>query len=274
MRRIGPGRQRGLHVRHAFGAALVAALGCVTVNVYFPVAELKNAAEEIVNEVRPESVSEPAPEPRADSTPGGAAGSGEGQKDADAKPLRGAVRRRLERADALGERRGTGVLAAFAVALPSLATAAAADDGGQAKDGKAAAGDKKVELEVSTPVIKKIREALKKRYPRLLPYYEKGAIGEGHDGYLALRDAEALNLKEKREVQTLVLEENADRKNLYTQIARENKIDDARVKDIGLLFSEEWRKKSKVGWWIEPVKGKWEKKKPEEKKKPGEKPGK
>ena len=41
-----------------------------------------------------------------------------------------------------------------------------------------------------------------------------------------------------------------------------------RIADIGLLFSEEWQKKSRSGWWIEAEKGKWVRK-PEEKKEKG-----
>ena len=67
---------------------------------------------------------------------------------------------------------------------------------------------------------------------------------------------------------TLVKAENADRKSLYTTIARESKIADAKIKDIGRLFSRSWQKKSKTGWWIEVKKGKWVKKpKPVEKSK-------
>ena len=41
---------------------------------------------------------------------------------------------------------------------------------------------------------------------------------------------------------TLVKAENADRKNLYTTIARESGIADAKIKDIGRLFSQSWQK--------------------------------
>jgi len=127
--------------------------------------------------------------------------------------------------------------------------------------------DKKIELDVKSPVIKKIKETLKARYAKLIPFYEKGAVGEGKDGYLALRETDSLSLKEKRDVQALVTQENEDRKNLYTEIVKSNGIEEVYIERVGRLFSQEWQKKSKTGWWIESAEGKWEKKPKEEKKK-------
>jgi len=203
--------------------------GCVTVHLYFPEAEIRSAAEEIVNEARPDGIEGAEAPPREAGPDEGQAESGEG---ADATRLRGSVR-----------------LAAFRAEEEPT---------------------KKVEIDISSPVIKRIRESLKKRYPKLLPWYEKRVYGEGRDGYIALRSVEGLSLKEKKDIQTLLADENADRKNLYTEIARENEIDAERVADIGLLFSEEWQKKSRPGWWIEVEKGKWVRK-PEEKKEKGKK---
>ncbi len=207
---------------------------CITINLYFPVAELREAAAEIVNEARPDVVSAPpdAHERRSNAPEGGAQGG--------SPP---------------GEKKTSGAI----LSIFRLSTAHAEERKEEKKDAK------KIQLNITTPVIKKIRETLKARYPKLLPFYEKGAVGEGADGHLALRDTDGLGLKEKRDVQALLKEENEDRKNLYTQIARGNAIEDSRVPDIGKLFSEEWQRKSKAGWWIEKEKGKWEKKGKEKK---------
>jgi uncharacterized protein len=214
-----------------FGApgCCVILAGCVTVHLYFPEAEIRNAAEEIVNEARPDGIEGAEAPPEEPRPAEGQAGSGGG---AEAPRLRGDIR-----------------LAAFRAEEEPK---------------------KKVEIDISSPVIKRIRESLKKRYPKLFPWYERGVYGEGRDGYIALRGVEGLSLKEKKDVQTLLADENADRKNLYTEIARENEIDAERIADIGLLFSEEWQKKSRSGWWIEAEKGKWVRK-PEEKKAKGKK---
>jgi len=234
--------------------------GCITINVYFPVAELEEAAEAIVKDVRSgegegggapsgtEGTSaDPATEPTAGEPGIPVEAGGPGEEEAQREP-------------SLPGRAGRGLLALFA-----LPTAHAAPPGDEEGEGKGA--DKgKIKIDISTPVIKGIRETLKKRQPKLVPFFENGALGEGWDGYVALRLTEGLSLKEKRDLQALLKEENDDRKNLYTEIARENEIEATRVADIGALFAAKWQETSKTGWWIEKEKGKWIKK-PEDKKK-------
>lgn len=201
-------------------------LGCVYVNIYFPENEVRDAAEEIVKEVRPD-------EPSSEST----------------ESTQGRAR--------LAPSRGADRLAAFL--LPTAHAAPPADE-------KEKKDDKKFNLDVSTPVIKKIKEALKKRYPELVPFYEKGALGEARTGYLVLKDAAGLSLKEKRDAEALLKADNDDRKNLYKELGRANQIDEANITKIGEIFSAEWQKKAKPGWWIETEKDKWVKKaKPEAK---------
>jgi uncharacterized protein YdbL (DUF1318 family) len=219
--------------------SLVAAtcIGCIEINIYFPETELREAAEEIVNEVRPDVVSVPAPN--------GSSGDATQAPSKESAPPAG------------GEKDETTSGILFSLLGPRIAVAE--EKQGEKPDSK------KIEIDITSPVIKKIKETIKARYAKLQPFYEKGAIGEGADGYLAARDTDALSLKEKRDVQTLIQEENDDRKSLYTQIAHSNGIDDSLIPDVGKLFSVEWQKKSKAGWWIEKEKDKWEKK-PKEKK--------
>lgn len=206
--------------------------GCVTINVYFPEKELREAAEQIVNEVRPDVVSSaPGEPPPAEQAPSGAA-------PRSAEPSGGAA-----------EKTSSGLFELF---RPRVAHAEEKEK--EPKD------EPKIRLNVETPVVKKIKETLKKRYPKLVPFYEKGAAGEAADGYLAERDTAALGLKEKRDLQALLKEENDDRRNLYAEIAKANGIDDSHVPAIGKLFSEEWKKKCKPGWWVEVEKGRWERK--------------
>ena len=127
-------------------------------------------------------------------------------------------------------------------------------------DEKGATRNPDAVINASSPKIKKIKASLKARYKKLLPLYTAGRIGEGQDGNLVVREVKDLKLQERRKVNTLVKAENADRKRLYTTIARESKIADAKIKNIGRLFSRSWQKKSKTGWWIEVKKGKWVKK--------------
>jgi uncharacterized protein YdbL (DUF1318 family) len=182
--------------------------GCVTINLYFPEAEIRDAAEQIVEEVRPD----------------------------------------------IGETEGA--------YLPTHGSAP-----GFALFPTAYAAEKKLKTDSTNAVVKRILAALKKRFAKLIPYFRRGALGEGYDGYLALRDYKSLNLKEQRDVKALLAAENKDRKNLYAEIAKLNGVEKSRIKDVASIFGEKWREKCKPGWWIEPKKKKWEKKKKEKKKK-------
>src|SRR5262245_23470377 len=137
-------------------AATTVAVGCIYVTINFPEAQIREAAAQIVDEVHSDEASA---EPRGDANAVPAS-----QQDAgpDAKSS-GSV------FGLFGSRR------AFAAGrIPA--------------DGGAALEEQKIQIDVSTPVIKAIKETLKKRYAKLLPFYEKGAMGEGKDGSLAERD--------------------------------------------------------------------------------------
>lgn len=116
------------------------------------------------------------------------------------------------------------------------------------------------ELTVSNAAIRTLKERMKQRAASLAPFYDKGAIGEGHDGYVKIRSLEGLNFKEKATLKQLAEQENDDRKNLYNEIARALNIDPSQIGRIGQIFAQEWQKTSRAGWWIEPEPGKWQKK--------------
>ncbi|SFM84687.1 YdbL family protein [Thermodesulforhabdus norvegica] len=116
------------------------------------------------------------------------------------------------------------------------------------------------ELTVSNAAIRTLKEKMKRRAASLAPFYDKGAIGEGHDGYVKIRSLDGLDFKEKATLKRLVEQENGDRKNLYNEIARALNIDPSQVGRIGQIFAQEWQKTSRPGWWIERQPGKWQKK--------------
>ena len=124
--------------------------------------------------------------------------------------------------------------------------------------GAAAEGDSKdIKINIDTPVIRGIRQSLRKRFPRLRPFYENGAVGESRQGYLDLREEEKLTLAEKRDLKALRDEENRDRRNLYQAIVEANRFGAERFKDVERIFAREWIEKSRPGWWIQDEKGKW-----------------
>ncbi|OGW51801.1 MAG: hypothetical protein A2Y81_05190 [Nitrospirae bacterium RBG_13_43_8] len=118
-----------------------------------------------------------------------------------------------------------------------------------------------IDIEVSTPAIRAIKDSMKQRFPQLQPFYDKGAIGENNTGFLENRDLGNLGLKEKADLSRLVEQENKDRKDLYTEIMKANKFGVDAMPRIQKLFANSWRENSQAGWWIQKDSGEWEKKK-------------
>ncbi|NWF53048.1 MAG: DUF1318 domain-containing protein [Nitrospirae bacterium] len=118
-----------------------------------------------------------------------------------------------------------------------------------------------IDIEVSTPAIRALKDSIKERFPQLKPFYDKGKIGENNIGLLEIRDVADLNLKEKADLNRLVEMENKDRKALYTEIMKANKFGSEVLPQIQKIFANSWREKSQSGWWIQNDKGEWEKKK-------------
>jgi len=95
---------------------------------------------------------------------------------------------------------------------------------------------------VSNPTIRSLKEKMKSRYAGMKPYYQKGVLKEGSDGYVALGNTGSLGLKEKRDVSALADAENRDRKSLYQEVAKALKIDPSQVNKIAEIFATEWKK--------------------------------
>ncbi|RJP26820.1 MAG: DUF1318 domain-containing protein [Candidatus Abyssobacteria bacterium SURF_5] len=179
--------------------AVVLTLACVTVNVYFPAAEVQQAADRIVEDV----YRDVPPSPQT------------------APPEQSMLRREFRRLFFQNQ--------AFAQA----------------------------DINITTPNIRALRASLEKRFEELAPFYEKGAIGIGNNGLLSIRSLEGLSLQEKAEVNKLVKADNADRENLYSEIAKANELGPENVPEIRRLFANSWREKARKGWIIQNDKGEW-----------------
>lgn len=118
-----------------------------------------------------------------------------------------------------------------------------------------------IDIEVSTPAIRALKDSMKERFPQLKPFYDRGNIGESSMGLLETRDLTGLNLKEKADLSRLVELENKERKALYTEIMKANKFGPEVLPQIQKIFANSWREKSQSGWWIQKDSGEWEKKK-------------
>jgi uncharacterized protein YdbL (DUF1318 family) len=174
-------------------------VACVTVNIYFPAAEVQKAADKIVDDIRTKTQEAPA------------------EKVGPTSFLDLSF----------------GVRSAYA----------------------------EVNIDVSTPAIRGIKESIKNRYAQLKTFYDKGAIGENNKGLIEAKDMAGLNLQERGLVNKLIDQENKDRAELYSEIASANKLGSESISQIKKIFSNSWREKSQSGWWIQNDGGNWEKKK-------------
>ncbi len=179
---------------------------CVTVNLYFPTAEVQKAADQIVEEVHQGKQQQPPP-------------SG-----------------------------GSSLIRSLGSALAWIGPS------------DARAQDRRADLEVSTPAIRALKQQMKDRYPQLLPLFRAGALGETNMGTLEARDTQSLSLGDRASLKRLVEAENADRMELYREIARANNFPAEQVETIQKLFANSWRSQAQAGSWVQDDRGAWARK--------------
>ena len=95
---------------------------------------------------------------------------------------------------------------------------------------------------VSNPTIRALKAAMKNRYPVMKPFYQKGMLREGNDGYVSLGSTSGLGLKERRDLNNLVEAENKDRETLYLEVAKALNIDPSQVNRVAEIFAKDWQK--------------------------------
>jgi len=115
---------------------------------------------------------------------------------------------------------------------------------------------------VSTPAIRALKEAMKKRFAELKPYYGGGNTGETNNGLVEIRDEAGLNLQSKAALRKLVKEENGDRTKLYAEVAKALNIEASQIARVQKIFAESWIANAAPGWWVQQDDGKWVRKTP------------
>jgi len=113
------------------------------------------------------------------------------------------------------------------------------------------------ETTVSSPGILAIKAKLKVRSPSLIPFFRSGAMGEGNNGLVVLRDVSAVSMKDRARLNSLVKEENQDREALYAEIAKELGVKDKDLPKVQQSFAKEWQKTAGSGWWVQKESGEW-----------------
>ena len=114
-------------------------------------------------------------------------------------------------------------------------------------------------LEINTPAINGLKQAMAGRHTQLAAHYTSGAVGIARDGVVAMRDANAVPLPQRAAVNGLVSAENADRSALYREIARANGKPEWEV-EIRNTFAQRWVEKAAPGWYVQNAQGQWVKK--------------
>ncbi|MGB0992501.1 MAG: YdbL family protein [Akkermansiaceae bacterium] len=102
--------------------------------------------------------------------------------------------------------------------------------------------------QAESPAVLKARMA--KRLPQVVSILKSGAAGENNKGYLTVRGS--LSAKDAAAVKA----ENADRKAVYTIIAKKTK---SSVSAVGKTRAASIRKSAAKGTWIQLASGAWKK---------------
>lgn len=110
------------------------------------------------------------------------------------------------------------------------------------------------DLEINTPAIAAIKSSMQTRHAQLEPHYASGAVGLTRDGLVAVRDANAVPLKDRQALNALVAAENKDRNALYKEIAVANQ-NPQWESDIRNTFAQKWVEKARAGWWYQGASG-------------------
>jgi uncharacterized protein YdbL (DUF1318 family) len=113
------------------------------------------------------------------------------------------------------------------------------------------------DLEINTPAITALRESLRQRHSdQLRNYFTSGAIGLTRDGLIAMRDANAVPLAQRQQVNTLIAADNQDRLALYKEVARANKHPEWES-EIRATFAKRWIERIPAGWYYQDANGIW-----------------
>ncbi|MEM9554320.1 MAG: DUF1318 domain-containing protein [Acidobacteriota bacterium] len=219
------------------GLAALTAVACVTINVYFPEAAVKDLSERIEDAVAREAAAQDdTSQPSDPSTEPDAGTSAPGDPEAGESDGGDEVGARLAR---LGQ-------VAVATLLRLTAPTVQADT--------------VAAPEVTNPAIRRIIDSRAGRLPEIQRYKQQGVLGENNRALLEIRDLGALALQERAAVQRLVKAENQDRERMFREIAAATQADLSQLPQIQQTYAETLRQKAARGEWIQMPDGTWRQK--------------
>ena len=139
------------------------------------------------------------------------------------------------------------LVAAFGNALYALVPSASAQDADAA-------------LNVSSPAVTRIKQSMGARFAEMEKFFASGAIGLTKDGMVDVRDLNAVALPDRATVKRLVSEDNADRSQLYAEIAKASNHPEWEA-NIKQSFAKRWvATGAKPGWYYQGEDGAWKQK--------------
>ena len=116
------------------------------------------------------------------------------------------------------------------------------------------------EIDINTPQINSIKARMAQRQRSSLnSLFDAGAIGFSSDGMITIRDRSAVELSERRSLESVVADENRDRKAVYREIAVANGHPEWE-QDIRKTFAQQWVNNARRGWYYQDSGGSWRQK--------------
>jgi uncharacterized protein YdbL (DUF1318 family) len=122
------------------------------------------------------------------------------------------------------------------------------------------AAESQPNLDIQTPAIQAIEARMRARFHSILRgLLASGAVGFTHNGDVAIRDASKIPLAQRGQATQAVAAENADRADLYKQIAVANGHPEwaQRMRES---FAKQWISRARAGWYYQDASGNWRKK--------------
>jgi uncharacterized protein YdbL (DUF1318 family) len=115
-------------------------------------------------------------------------------------------------------------------------------------------------INIDTPQIQAIKQRMAERHrEHLAVWLDAGAIGLDASGLIAIRDRAAVSLAERRNLERVVAEENADRRAVYREIAIANNRPEWE-NEIRETFARQWIANARAGWYYQSADGSWNRK--------------
>ena len=112
-------------------------------------------------------------------------------------------------------------------------------------------------INIDTVQIQAIKQRMAERHrEHLSAWLDAGAIGLDALGMIAIRDRAAIALADRRHLERVVADENADRRAVYREIAVANGHPEWET-EIRDTFARQWVANARAGWYYQGGDGSW-----------------